>query len=507
MSREARARSDDGPILTVSNVTKRFGAIYALQDASFNATPGRIHALAGENGAGKSTLLKVLAGQYQNDEGTITLNSEPYRPASIFESRSHGVGIVFQETMLQPRLSIAENLLSGSYSEFLRGGFISWRRVREYADERLAQVGLEVDVTAPAESLKLGEQRLVELAAAIAHDPQLLLIDEITASLDANEVERFFEVVRGLADAGTAVVTVSHHLDEIFKLCDEVTVLRDGVTVATGVTADFDEASLTSAMVGRHLVEQQFGKELEPDLTQPPLLEISGAEVAGEFAELDLTLHQGDIVGITGLQGSGSEPVLDALFGLKRLDRGTVTFNGEPYAPASPIDAVEAGVAFVPKHRDSEGAIGSFSLRENAALPILRRLMRAGFVDRAEERRITQEFIDAVGTRPNDADLPCDALSGGNRQKVVIAKWLATRPRLLLLNSPTRGVDVGAKQEIYQLLSALAREGLSMVVVSEDLPELLTISRRIVVFNRGRVNAVFEPGQEWTRDAILEKML
>ena len=493
------------PLLTVENVTKRFGAIQALRDASLAAYPGEVLALAGENGAGKSTLLKILTGQYGRDGGEIRLDGELYAPENVFASRQHGVGIVFQETMLQPRFSIAENLLAGSYGSVSRAGLVSWSRMRSRAEELLRPVGLDVDVSRPAESLRLGEQRLVELAAAVADHPRLLLIDEITASLDANEVGRFFEVVHRLTDAGTTVVYVSHHLDEIFKLCDRVTVLRDGQTVAGGLTSEFTERTLTSAMVGHEVSTDRRGREQQPGTT--PLLRLQKVAVEGVFTDLDLTVHPGEIVGLTGLQGAGADGVAKALFGLSAVSSGTVELDGVDYAPRRPADAVSRGVALVPRHRDEEGIIGRFSLTRNIGLPIVARNSRLGIVQAAKERAIASDLIARVGTRPNLPSIEADALSGGNRQKVVLAKWLATEPRLLLLDSPTRGVDVGAKEEIYALLSTLAQRGMAMIVVSEDLPELMTLARRIVVFKRGRVRHIFEPSDEWSRDGILEAML
>ena len=493
------------PVLTVENVTKRFGAIQALKDATLEAYPGEVLALAGENGAGKSTLLKILTGQYQRDGGEIRLNGEPYGPENVFASRQHGVGIVFQETMLQPRFSIAENLLAGSYGPVARAGLVSWSRMRERAEELLQPVGLDVDVSRPAESLRLGEQRLVELAAAVAHRPQLLLIDEITASLDANEVGRFFEVVHRLTDAGTTVVYVSHHLDEIFKLCDRVTVLRDGQTVAGGPTSEFTERTLTSAMVGHEVSTDRRGLAQRPG--QTPVLRMERVTVEGIFKDVDLTVYPGEIVGLTGLQGSGADGIAKALFGLSPMTGGSVELDGGAYSPRRPADAVARGVALVPRHRDEEGIIGRFSLTRNVGLPITSRNSRAGIVRSAKERAIASDLITRVGTRPNLPSIEADALSGGNRQKVVLAKWLATEPKLLLLDSPTRGVDVGAKEEIYSLLSTLAERGMAMIVVSEDLPELMTLARRIVVFKRGSVRHVFEPSDEWSRDGILEAML
>ena len=497
----------DAPILQAHGLTKRFGAIEALTDVDIEVLPGEIHALAGENGAGKSTLLKAFAGLHTPTSGEMLLKGEPFAPQSVGDARAAGIGIVFQETTLQPRFTVAENLVGSAYRRWSRGPVISWRCVREEAARRLEAAGIDIPLDVAAEDLPLGEQRLVELAAAVATRPAVLLIDEITASLDATEVKAFFDVARRVARQGTAVVYVSHHLEETFELCDRVTVLRDGRLVGCRAVAELDEAKLGSMMVGREITNRDIGGQLTARAEGPPALELRGVTVGDEIHDVDLSVRPGEIVGLAGLQGAGPESVLSTLFGMRQPDAGTMRLFGEEFAPTGPRDAIRAGVALVPKERDLDGAVGMFTARRNVTLPIVERLARAGFLVGGSERGIAQPAIESVGVRPARDDIPCESLSGGNRQKVVIAKWLATKPRVLLLNNPTRGVDVGAKDEIYVLLADLAAEGIALLVASEELPELIGLCNRVVVMRRGRVAKTFGVGEERTEDALVEQML
>jgi rhamnose transport system ATP-binding protein len=502
-----RASGGQRPVaLQVDGIVKSFGAVRALADASLVVHEGEIVALAGENGAGKSTLLKTLAGQHQPDSGQMKLFGKDYAPGSVAEARASEIGIVFQETMLQPRLTVAENLLGSDYSEVRRAGFISWRAIRSRAQRILREVGIDIDVSMPAEALELGEQRLVELAAVVARKPRLLLIDEITASLDAHEIKRFFQVVHAMRSTGVAVVYVSHHLEEIFELCDSVTVLRDGVVVGAGPISSYTHSSLTSTMVGREVAHRDVASTLRP-ADGPPVLSMRNLSDGSTFAGLDLDLCPGDIVGIAGLQGAGTESILETVFGLRQPSEGTMQINGVDFHPRGPRDAMRAGVALVPKERDLEGQIGAFSLARNVALPVHDTIRTGMFQSGAAERRFASEYLTAVGVRPNDPYLPCESLSGGNRQKVVIAKWLATKPKVLLLNNPTRGVDVGAKDEIYRLLAELAGEGMALLIASEELPELIGMCRRVIVLKRGQVTGFFDPTNPPTEDTLLERMI
>lgn len=505
MSAEPVATPATTEVLRVEGIVKTFGAVQALSGAHLSVHEGEILALAGENGAGKSTVLKILMGEHRPDAGTMTLFGESYTPGSVADARAAGVGIVFQETTLQPRLSVAENLLAGDYRPVRRRGIISWQAVRENARRVLGDVGVEIDATAPVETLELGEQRLIELAAAVARRPQLLLIDEITASLDAREVARFFEVVHRLRGDGVAVVYVSHHLEEIFELCDTVTVLRDGAVVGAGPTSDYDHSSLTSTMVGREVTHRDVVGTLSPS-SAAPALELRNAGDGETFRGLDLDVRAGEIVGLAGLQGAGCESVLEAVFGQRPLVEGDMTLDGSAYAPSGPREALHRRVALIPKERDLEGVIGPFSLARNVTLPIHDRVGSRFMSTTAHENEFSEPYLTAVGVRPNDPSLPCESLSGGNRQKVVIAKWLATGPLVLLLNNPTRGVDVGAKDEIYRLLGRLASEGMALLVVSEELPELIGLCRRVTVLRRGQVTGTFGPNNPPNEDSILERM-
>ena len=472
------------PRVELRGISKRFGATAALSDVSMDLRAGEIHALVGENGAGKSTLVKILAGVHVPDAGTILLDGVPTRIADPAAARAHRVAVVHQEPRLFPDLSVAENVFLADPPKG-RLGEISWREMRRAAAKLFEQLDVRLDVGAPVRGLSMADQQLIEIAKALSVDAKVLILDEPTASLSAHEVERLFTIVRRTRDSGVAVLFVSHRLDEVFRLSDRATVFRDGRHVITAATRDLTTADLVRHMVGRAVAlfpkaEAAIGKIL---------LEVRGLTRAGEFHDVSFTVRSGEILGLAGLVGAGRTEIARVLFGISRPTAGEVLLDNRPVHFGTPSAALRAGIAYVPEDRHQDGLVLDFSISDNITLPILARLFPRLFVRGATERTLAQGYTDQLRVRMTGVDQLAQALSGGNQQKVVIAKWLATKPRVLILDEPTRGVDIGAKVEVHRIVSDLAASGLGIILISSDLPEVLAMSDRILVLHEGRVTA------------------
>jgi rhamnose transport system ATP-binding protein len=465
-------------------ISKRFAATQALDDVSLDLLPGEVHALVGENGAGKSTLVKILAGVHQPDSGTIRLDGEATQIHGPAHSRSLGIAVVHQEPRLFPDLTVAENVFIG-HAPAGRLGTIDWRAMRRAAAGLFAQLDVRLDLGAPVRGLSMADQQLIEIAKALSVEARVLILDEPTASLSAHEVERLFTIVRRLRDRDVAVLFVSHRLDEVFVLCDRASVLRDGRHVITTATADLSTADLVRHMVGRAVT-------LFPKVETPVgdvLLEVKGLGRVGVFREVSFNVRAGEIVGFAGLVGAGRTEIARVLFGIDQPDSGEIRLDGAPVSFASPSAAMHAGVAYLPEDRHQEGLILDFSIAQNVTLPILPRLFPRLFVRPATERSIAAEHTGQLNVRMTSVDQLAGALSGGNQQKVVLAKWLASQPRVLVLDEPTRGIDIGAKVEVHRIISELAASGLGIILISSDLPEILAMSDRILVLHEGRITA------------------
>jgi rhamnose transport system ATP-binding protein len=468
----------------LSGVSKSFAATMALTDVSLDLRAGEIHALVGENGAGKSTLVKILAGVYQPDEGTIRVDGEPTVIAGPAHARSLGIAVVHQEPRLFPDLSVAENVYIGhAPAGPLRT--VDWAAMRRQARALFAQLDVKFDVQEPVRGLSMADQQLIEIAKALSVDAGVLILDEPTASLSAHEVDRLFTIVRGLRDRGVAVLFVSHRLGEVFDLCDRATVLRDGRHVITTPTAELTTADLIRHMVGRTVTLFPKVETAVGDV----LLEVEALSRAGEFEDVSFAVRAGEIVGLAGLVGAGRTEVARVLFGIDQRDTGEVRVAGNAVHFASPSEAMDAGVAYLPEDRHQEGLVLDFSIAENVTLPILPRLFPRLFVRASAERTVAREYTEQLRVRMTGVDQLVGALSGGNQQKVVLAKWLASKPRVLILDEPTRGIDIGAKVEVHRIISDLAASGLAIVLISSDLPEVLAMSDRILVLHEGRITA------------------
>jgi ABC-type sugar transport system ATPase subunit len=475
--------NDTPQLLVADGIHKRYGGVHALRGARLAVRPAEVHALVGENGSGKSTLLKILSGQILADDGTVTMAGERVsfrRPTDALRS---GIATVTQETTLAPDLSVAENVFLGRRLA-RRGPLVDWRTTRRRAAAALRRLGLDVDPSWPVRRLRPDQQQLVEVARALSIDARVLILDEPTSSLTDDEVAALFRVVRRLRDDGVATIFVSHRLQEVFSLADRLTVLRDGRTVGEARTGEIDRARLIELMVGRALVE------LEPPPTQErgdAALSIRGLSLLGAFAEVDLDVAAGEIVGLAGLVGAGRSELLETVFGLRRPSSGTIRVGSGAGPRRTPRRAIAAGVAFVPADRKLQGLVLEMTVRENLVMSSTARLARLRVPTARRELPIVRNAFEQMQIRAHSARVPVATLSGGNQQKVVLGKWLATQPSVLMLDEPTRGVDVGAKSEIYRLLFEAAEAGVGIVVSSSENPELLTLCDRIVVMFRGRV--------------------
>ncbi len=471
-------------VLRLHDVAKAFSGIQALGGVSFDLRRGEIHALVGENGAGKSTLIKIVAGAYMPDSGGIEVDGSLYDSLSPEEAARLGVRVVYQDFNLVPELSVAENIFLGAQPTG-RFGLLDTAARRRRTAALLERLGTHLNPDRLVKHLTVGEQQIVEIAKALATDARILIMDEPSAVLPSHDMERLYGVIRALRAEGTSIIYISHRLDEIFQIADRVTVLKDGRSVMTTPVAETTRAALVNSMVGRQLTEQYPPPDARPGET---LLEVRDLGVDGCVHNVSFTVRAGEIVGLAGLGGSGRTTVARALVGLASIQAGEVRVGSQP-APRNPAQAARLGIALIPEDRKAHGLVLSHSVRFNVTLPNLRRVLRWGWlIFRGREVALVDGSVQRLRIRPPATETAVENLSGGNQQKVVLAKWLVSQPRLIVLDEPTRGVDVGAKAEIYLRMRELTRDGVGIVMISSELPELLGMSDRILVFHEGRVS-------------------
>jgi rhamnose transport system ATP-binding protein len=490
-------------LLRLTAVSKSFAGVRALKDVSFDLRPGEVHALVGENGAGKSTLIRVITGAHRPDSGSVEIGGTLLPRADPLLARELGIAPIYQQPALFPDLTVAENLALGQEP----GG--SWRRVdwrarRRRAVEMLARVGARIDPDALAGSLRMAEQQLVEIARALGARARVLLMDEPTAALAEPEVARLLELVRELQAAGVGIVYISHRLGEVARIADRVTVLRDGAVVATRPAAEVGQGELIRLMVGRELAAVFPKREVERGevVLEARGLGSSSAGVRGASFEV----RKGEILGIAGLVGSGRTELARVLFGLEPADAGELRLRGVAVRVSSPAEAVSLGFAYVPEDRRRHGVIPEMSVVENTSLAVLSRMGSGPFLDDPKERSLAGRFVERFTIKAASLDAPVSTLSGGNQQKVALARWLATEPKVLVLDEPTQGVDVGAKAEIHGLMVDLAERGLAIVMISSELPEVLGMSDRVAVMRGGTIVATVDRA-EATPEALLAHAL
>ena len=494
-------------LLRMEGIDKSFGGVPALRGASLEVARGEVHALIGQNGAGKSTMIKILTGVYRKDAGTIEFDGRTVQFSSPPQAQAGGVSTIYQEINLVPMRSVSENVFLGR--EPKRLGFIDWRRMNAETTALLARLGVEVDVTRPLGTLNVALQQMVAIARAVSYDAKLVIMDEPTSSLHEREVETLFGVIRRLRSDGVSTIFVSHRLDELYEVCDRVTVMRDGRTVRTARMADISKLELVSEMLGKDLGEVRqagatgFGERTREEGTT--VLEGEHLERGQALRDASVRVRAGEIVGLAGLLGSGRTELGRALAGAEPPEGGEVRLGGEVVRFSDPGEAIRAGVGYCSEDRKTFGIVPDMSVRDNLTLALLPELSRRGVVTREDQDRVVDEFIERLGIKTSGPDQPIRELSGGNQQKVLLARALALQPRLLIVDEPTRGIDVGAKAEIQSLVNRLADDGLAVLMGSSELEELIEGSDRVVVMRDGRTVTELE-GEEITEGAIMGAM-
>jgi monosaccharide-transporting ATPase len=478
------------PLLAMRDIDKRFQGVKALSSASLEVAHAEIMALAGQNGAGKSTLIKVLTGANRRDGGSITFSEEPIDFASPHEAQRGGISTIYQEINLVPFRSVAENIFLGR--EYRRYGLLDWRRMNDEAAELLRRFAMEIDVRRPLMDFSTAIQQMVAIARAVSFKARLVIMDEPTSSLDEREVAVLFDVMRQLRSEGVAVIFITHRLDELYQVCDRVTVMRDGRTVMTTRMADVDKLHLIAAMLGRDLETVRThatGFSAASGKTGDEVLSAEGLRIGRKVRDARVEVRAGQIVGLTGLLGSGRTEVARAVFGADPPDAGTIRLTGKEVTPREPADAIALGVGYCSEDRKADGIIPDMSVRENLTLGILPRLTSMGVVDEGRQRAIVDRFMDRLAIKAASVEQKIRELSGGNQQKVLLARWLCTDPKLLILDEPTRGIDVGAKAEIQSLIRELADQGLGVLMISSELEEIVEGADRVFVLSDGRTVA------------------
>ncbi len=484
--------------LQFDGIRKTFGAIHALRGVSFDVAEGEAHALVGENGAGKSTLLKILAGLVHADSGEMRWRGRPFAPRSPREAIEYGVGMVYQEMLCLPNLSVAANIFCGR--EICRGGMLDEAAMHERTRAVLARLQLAIDPAALAETLSTAHRQLLQVARALTFDCKILVLDEPTTSLTDAEADHLFDVLRELRRGGTTILYVSHRLPEVFRLCDRITVLRDGAYVGTHTTSDVAPTDIVKAMVGRD-IPARVSDRRKVDEPEGSSLQVNGLTRRGAFQDISFDVRRGEIVALFGLVGSGRSELLETLIGLHRPTTGSTLLGGQPITFGSPRDAARAGLVLVPEERHRQGLWFNFDLRNNLSIAKAA-LSGDALVNAADERRTSSGMLTEWRIKAAGIDVAPDTLSGGNQQKVVVAKWMATNPIVLLLDEPTKGVDVGAKFEIHEAIRKQAASGLSVLMASSDLPEVLALADRILVMKEGRIQGELR-GAEATEESVM----
>ena len=485
------------PLLEARDISKHFGGVAALRSARLAVEAGEVHALIGENGAGKSTLAKILAGSVRPDAGTIRIDGQPAVIANPLDAQRLGIGIIYQELDLFSNLTVGENMVIGNL-RYAESRLVRFRQMEGFCRPFLQQAGLTCGVRPMAGSLSIGEQQLLAIARALSMNARVILMDEPTSALFDDAAERLFGLIRELKARGVSIVYVSHKMDEIFRIADRATVLRDGETVQTVEISATDSAEIIRLMVGRDL---QVAARPHRRPSAEVVLEASGLSTA-RLRDISFQLHRSEVLGVAGLVGSGRTELGRALFGLDRIRAGAVHLEGRPLRPASPREAIGRGIGLVPEDRRLEGLMMSMSVTENATLAVLFRLQKLGFIQRRQETAALRPILRQLNLNCPSPAAPAASLSGGNQQKVLLARWLLLDPGVFFLDDPTRGIDVGAKQDIYRLIDGLAAAGKSVILVSSELPELLRCSDRILVLADGSVTAVYD-AREATQEMIM----
>lgn len=475
--------------LLCTGISKTFGGVKALRGVDFLLGKGRVHALLGENGAGKSTLIKIISGAYSPDDGRLTLAGVTYERFTPAQARQLGIATIYQETSLFPSLTVLENLFTGQYLR-TRFGNLDWKRMRATGQEVLDRLGVHLPLDATVDSLDRSSAQIVEIARALVVDASVLIMDEPTAALSSGEALRLFRVVDALKAAGTAIIYVSHHLDEIFRLADEVTIMRDGQIVGQSEIGSIDQAWIVERMIGHALQENVRCPERTPGKA---LLSVNQLARTRAFEDVTFEVATGEVVALAGLIGSGRHELMRSLLGLEPINHGEIRIDGETHTPHAGKHA-QSGIGFVPQNRQKEGLVRELPATVNLSLATLPSLSHNGLIDFADMQQRAEAMFSSLQVRPPNPDLPASSFSGGNQQKLVLGRWLLARPRLLLIEEPTQGVDVGAKEEIHRVIDDAVAAGMAVLVASSDLPEIERIADRVLIMRKGRIIAEFPRG-------------
>ncbi|MEM7132565.1 MAG: sugar ABC transporter ATP-binding protein [Chloroflexota bacterium] len=484
-------------VLEMTHISKRFDMTQALDDVSLTLYPGEIHALLGENGAGKSTLIKIITGIYQPDEGEMLLDGQPISILNSQDAQRLGIAAIHQEPMIFPDLNVAENIFIAHNN---RGSVMRWRQLYQEANAILRKLDIQLDVRSPARGLTLASQQAVEIAKAISLQVRVLIMDEPTASLSAHEVNQLFALANTLREQGVSILFISHRMEEVFQISDRITILRDGQLISSAPRSDVTTESAIRDMVGREIHE--FFAKGQADVGET-LISVRNLGKENVFADVSFDVRKGEVLGFAGLVGAGRTDIGLALFGIEAADQGEILFEGETVQIDSPEQALALGIAYVTEDRRQLGLTMPMSIVTNISLPMLKNYLTGlGLIQRPVENRIADEFKEQLSIRTPSIHLEAGKLSGGNQQKVMLSKWLNTRPKLLILDEPTRGIDVGAKAEVHHIINGLASQGLAIILISSDLPEVLAMSDRVLVMREGRQMGIFEQ-TEATQERIL----
>jgi ribose transport system ATP-binding protein len=487
------------PALEMRSITKTYPGVRALSSVNLTVAPGEVHALLGENGAGKSTLMKILAGAQPMDSGEIHIRGSRVQINSPQASMSLGVSIIYQELNLVPELSVAENIYLGREPMSRVPGVIDYAAMRAGAQKQIARLGVDIDVRAKVATLAIAQQQMVEIAKAISRNASIIAMDEPSSTLTDHELARLFEMIRALKAEGVSIIYISHRLEEIFEIADRITVLRDGCGVGDCEVSEVDTDGLIRMMVGRELTATTPKGAAEQNI---PALEVRNLNRAGVLQDINLKIYPGEILGLGGLVGAGRTELARAIFRADPIDTGEIYSDDKKLAMRAPQDAIHAGIGFVNEDRKAQGLLLELTVRENISIANLKRLSRFGFIKGLDEKRLTAEYINSLMIKTPSSEQEVKNLSGGNQQKVVLAKWLFTHSKILIFDEPTRGIDVGAKAEIHNLMNKLASEGCAILMISSEMPELLSMSDRILVMRAGRITGELSRA-EATQESIL----
>ncbi len=487
------------PVVLAKGISKSFSGVFVLKHVDFDILPGEVHALVGENGAGKSTLMKIISGVYQPTEGQLLLDGEPARFKDPHQAREAGIALIHQEPLTFQDLNVVENLYLG-HTRTNGKPIINWRELHRKTDELLDALNVRIRSRDPVRGMSIADQQVVEIACALSQNARVIIMDEPTAALSHGEVKTLFKTISRLKEQGKAIIFIGHRLEEIMQIADRVTILRDGERVSECMAGDFTQEDIVRMMVGRSFKELMVKDNIPGnDLA----LETVNLTYPGRYFNVSLKLHRGEIVGMSGLVGAGRSEFASAVFGVAPADSGDILVRGEKVRIRNPVDAMRNGIAMVSEDRSRTGLLTSFSIRFNMTFAILRRVAtRAGFIRRKAEMPLVRQYTDHLSVRMRDAEQAVKELSGGNQQKVFIAKWLLTESDILILDEPTRGIDIGAKMDIYRLISDLAGQGKAILMISSELPEILQLSDRVYVMCEGHVTAEFTR-QEMTGEKIM----